>query len=672
MDFMGLRRFVFVILCCFGGFWAPTLLAQDNLGLTLGSASGLQSQVTDIPLTLTADADADVQGFVAVFEWDEELAEGIDLIPGAVLRDADVVARRVESNYMVLGVVVDEDGQGPDSIRPPEPDGITDIATVQLRCLPGTYEERETPIRFRDATFAVVEDGPALDNIVVVAGHSFSVGQGLTLTPGRLQCTNRTGVEISIENGANDPGSPCGSVEIHMSNPVDDIEGYVLAIRHPPGLRLDEISIVGTATEEFAADFVQPTILDEGGTLGVVLDLLSPLQGNVIPAGDDYVIARFHYCCEEAPPNPDTPLVYGLSFLNGMLGEPAKDNIVVIGGVSARPVLSDGTFTCTIVEEICDDGVDNDQDGLADCDDPQCAESDVCQIGTQTFALGKRRLNRDRLPDPIDAVLGSTTEVAFFYNSPEDFVPGGPQFDQIQGISMVVCFPCGLRCREDSLDISDTIVGAIEADFVDLQCDNDPDDGDGCELILGILVDALPPFDGNTLPPTDMFLRVGTVTFDVLDEERFCVGSVPIEFCDGANGRGGVPIANVVATENQSVRPQLLNNVVNFVGRPRFFRGDCDFSGRLNISDAANVVLAVFGTAENPHVPPCEDACDCNDDGRIDFADSICILRYLFQMGRLPLPPGPGWDEAGERTPRGEDPTEDPLGCAGGENCAGQ
>mgnify|MGYP002064584123 CR=1 FL=1 len=43
------------------------------------------------------------------------------------------------------------------------------------------------------------------------------------------------------------------------------------------------------------------------------------------------------------------------------------------------------------------------------------------------------------------------------------------------------------------------MVEAIGAEFITAQADNNPDDGDGCELIVGVLVDALPPFDGATI-----------------------------------------------------------------------------------------------------------------------------------------------------------------------------
>ena len=115
--------------------------------------------------------------------------------------------------------------------------------------------------------------------------------------------------------------------------------------------------------------------------------------------------------------------------------------------------------------------------------------------------------------------------------------------------------------------------------------------------------------------------------------------------------------------------------------REKFFRGDCNFSRMGNgmavdIADAAAVVSFLFLPGTMKFQPPCLDACDCNDDGRIDLADAVCILQYLFQFGRFPPAPGPGLRVTGnpnpnmvEPTPPGLDPTDDKLDCAAGGGC---
>ena len=36
-----------------------------------------------------------------------------------------------------------------------------------------------------------------------------------------------------------------------------------------------------------------------------------------------------------------------------------------------------------------------------------------------------------------------------------------------------------------------------------------------------------------------------------------------------------------------------------------------------------------MGTGASKYTPPCRDACDCNDDGTLDLADTVCILQFL-------------------------------------------
>ena len=58
----------------------------------------------------------------------------------------------------------------------------------------------------------------------------------------------------------------------------------------------------------------------------------------------------------------------------------------------------------------------------------------------------------------------------------------------------------------------------------------------------------------------------------------------------------------------------------------------------------------------------CEDACDCNDDGQFNLADTICILSSLF--GSNPIQPVAPYPNCGT------DPTDtDALGCAAFMSC---
>ncbi|MEM7233301.1 MAG: hypothetical protein AAF517_14080, partial [Planctomycetota bacterium] len=120
----------------------------------------------------------------------------------------------------------------------------------------------------------------------------------------------------------------------------------------------------------------------------------------------------------------------------------------------------------------------------------------------------------------------------------------------------------------------------------------------------------------------------------------------------------------------------LIDCAVEIVNEERFFRGDCNFTGRSNgldpveISDAAALVSYLFRREQTTFEPPCIDACDANDDGRLDLADVMGVLNFLFLPGAgLPPAPGPGFDASIQRIGPGVDPTDDPLGCEAGSSC---
>ncbi len=189
-------------------------------------------------------------------------------------------------------------------------------------------------------------------------------------------------------------------------------------------------------------------------------------------------------------------------------------------------------------------------------------------------------------------------------------------------------------------------------------------------MYIGVLVDALTPFDGATIPPLATFQRMGCVDFGVADSDALCGQSLGIAFTDGVDGGSGVPASNVVSVENQASAPAALAGCnVNVVGEEVFYRGDCNSSGEgggmaVNIADSAATISFLFPTF-SPFDPSCLDACDCNDDGRIDLADAMCSLGYQFSGGSAPPAPGTGLDGGAP----GPDPTADGLDCASGDGC---
>jgi hypothetical protein len=115
--------------------------------------------------------------------------------------------------------------------------------------------------------------------------------------------------------------------------------------------------------------------------------------------------------------------------------------------------------------------------------------------------------------------------------------------------------------------------------------------------------------------------------------------------CDGAGGPG-------VALFQTSNWGRLVFVDDPLGGGAGFIRGDCNASGRVDLSDAIFYLGFLFlgGTA-----PSCADACNTNADAAGDLSDAVFLLNYLFAGGAPPPAPGP--DVCGEP------PEPGPLGC---------
>ena len=516
-----------------------------------------------------------------------------------------------------------------------------------------------------------IEMGPSMDFVNVLVGSEgrrldliripIEIPAGATEVSVQLFSENRTGTPVRVSSfawfftGLNflEAAPPCTAkfrvgdhsvragecitVPVLMDSTCD-IQGFSTALAHDPAeVTLDSINLDGTVSSDVGTEFFAYEIEANGGTAGVILDFESPFDDQTIPAGIGRRIVNYRYCCREDIPADSPGVTSALTFVDGMLGTPEKDNVVVIDGLSIEAELCDGTITCT--------------PGRPD---------------EVYFLCGGPEQDDDGNPLPIEpAAVGETSELCFYYCSPEDNEAGHAQFDHIQGLTMTVCFDCNLEIDGDDFHIpDDSIAAAIGTEFVSYQVDSDPNDGDGCEIIIGLLVDALPPFDGQTLPPSDTPLKLVCVDVTV-GPDAPCGETLDISFCNGINGLGRVPLKNIYSAENHSFEPLTFDCGLEVIGPARFYRGDCNSNGMVEISDAAAVVSSLFLVGTWRYESDCPDACDCNDDGRIDLADTVCILSYLFLQGATPPAPGPGFDPTTQLpTERGSDPTDDKLDCS--------
>jgi hypothetical protein len=139
--------------------------------------------------------------------------------------------------------------------------------------------------------------------------------------------------------------------------------------------------------------------------------------------------------------------------------------------------------------------------------------------------------------------------------------------------------------------------------------------------------------DGNRLFLVDQRSNGGM--WNVLGEFRFRAGSEgSLRLSNQASG-GSVVIAD-------AVRFRLVKAEAPFV------RGDANFDGLVDLSDALAVLFYLFEARSFA----CLDALDANDSGKVDLSDVVFLLLYLFQHGSAPPLPYPDADT---------DPTLDAL-----------
>jgi hypothetical protein len=390
----------------------------------------------------------------------------------------------------------------------------------------------------------------------------------------------------------------------------------------PPGSITDEVQ------PEFVEFHCDNDPMDGDGceiVLGVVVEAFPPFMGRTLPPSDTPLLIG---CVDmeidkRAAEDLCLPVVFR-DKLDGTGNVPVK-NLVAVNNESVSPE----THDC----ELCID-----------------------VLGVEFFC-GGTELGPDGLPVPAEGIAGQRAELCFWYRSPEDHAVGHAQQDHLQGLTMALAYDCRLTCIEESFRIpEDSVAHAIGVEFVTFDCDSDPNDGDGCQLVLGILVDTEPPFDGRTLPPTEVPLKLACVDM-LIPGESECDDCLPVTFENKIDGSGNVPVSNLVAADDYSYWAITHNCVVCTAAEPiHFIRGDCNFDGELDVSDAAMIISTLFGEGTWKPLPRCLDACDTNDDGRLDLADAHSVLIYVFTLRKW-LPPDPGPTEPGP------DPTDDKLGC---------
>ena len=606
--------FAAVCLCV---LLAGSVTAQQSLTIADATTQGLSEFNTEVVLQSTAET----QGYVLAVGFDSSVLTATDFsVEGTDVESigAELIAAEILAGGMTLGVILD--AQSPfDGTAIPE--GESTVGRLSFTPATIVTTDSTTQLSFVDGTF----NSPPLDNLIVQNGLSLGVVEGLILNDGTVTLTPPPPDNLRMGSGSVlADGSAVADIPVLLSNSTGPVQGFVVAIAHGPDeLTLEEISLAGTLTESVGAEFEVTNLYADGGTIGVVLDFMPPFDGQVIPIGTDQVVAFYRYSCNNIIYLPEADLETPLTPINNFIGEPPLENVIVVGGLSLNPSLEAGSLTCEAVEPPPEHNT------------VVTAEADFDgSVGNYAFS-------------------GQTGTLNLYYRDPDD---------EIQGFTITICYDCDLTIEDGTLSLEGSIVAEIGAEYLNHQVDDDCSDGETGELILAILLDALPPFEGQTLPPTDEDLLIGSIAVTV-DETAECDELQEIYFCDDINGLGSVFLYNNVVIDYQSIQDyERIDTAIHVVPEEIFQRGDCNSDDKVDLADAATVIGSQF-----QGLPiSCADACDANDDGFINLADSVFLMNWLFKFGPTPPDPGP-FDN-------GSDPTNDELPVCNSHDtgCAGQ
>ncbi len=401
-----------------------------------------------------------------------------------------------------------------------------------------------------------------------------------------------------------------------MTTVSEGVQGWSYGVRHNEeilSITDDDIVVEGTDAQGAHGEnpFVQNKQVEGGMISAYVLDLFGagvlPLQTNTI--------LRATYTLN-ADAGVDGTV---LQFVNKEIGvpnsPPAELLVTAAGGQSRFPrKLTNARIQLKsdAPPEICDDGIDNDGDGMVDCQDSDCADAPNCQgecpAGDYIVFFGPAASG--------DAVTVTGSTVITSRNSTE-----------------LLGFQVGVSIAEDGGWTFSGELGnqeIIELVFTDA-------DGNSQTPVSGNTATATEdPSNvepGASLAPfaeTDFY-------FAELEPDQGGKGFFAGFVADVVNGELKIPATGPAAECGVN---ELLKVTVGEGGvSVPFNRGDADGDGKYNVTDGVLIVQNIVGNIP-PRFPGCPAILDANGDGTNDVSDGLYLLNFVF-MKTAPAPPAP-------------------------------
>lgn len=442
-------------------------------------------------------------------------------------------------------------------------------------------------------------------------------------------------------------------------------------------VQLDSAEVVGTPA---AADLDGDDVIDIAAvqTDGTILILAGSGDGNFTSAG---TISGYSAAVSVVAGNLD--------------GDGLRDLLVIPGGFDTpSTLLSDGDMNFSL--RVLFNGVaypgaqlvDWDGDGMLDCLAPVPGSSTLnfsAGIGDGNFAqpialshsvaIRSLSLGDADGDGALDIALESATGAWEITRAePINLPPANrirvPDLTVTQGDTNV-SIPILADCETDieawtaviiwepslmtmtSLDATGTALESV----IDFQVAN-IDDDDGV-VIYAVIIDMLPPFDGEVLV-TGTDHELGFATCNI--QNSATEGAHVYGPANGYSANNGSIFDNIFVSAGTSINTELVTGIITVDAAPAtedppptegpvFIRGDVNGDGIIDLTDGSQLQLWVTGAGV---MPSCLDAADVNDDGIVNLSDPIELFDFLYQGSNPPPAPYPD---------AGPDPTADGLDC---------
>ncbi len=165
---------------------------------------------------------------------------------------------------------------------------------------------------------------------------------------------------------------------------------------------------------------------------------------------------------------------------------------------------------------------------------------------------------------------------------------------------------------------------------------------DGKGATVGCVLD-LEPEGGvfRVLPAFTVGQQVAVAHFALAAEEGDVTATVEL-----SSALGEPPVEILVDVAGESRSPLLGDAVALRVSSEPiaadFIRGDANQDGKVNLADAVAILRALFGGGSKlALIEACQASADVNDDGQLTVSDASYALAYLFRAGAaIPAPAG--------------------------------